>query len=357
MSSSTVEDRLHPRVADLVGRLMDDIRVRGLAPGDRYLTSEEAQRVFRVQKSVLNEAMRHLADRQVLSRQRRSGTFIGPNFEADYLSNAAGLQAVHVVMALDWHRTRTIKAELFVETFGRVLPEVAVHIRYVPAHNAATITEQIIDQIKTSRKREGLLLIFASHAIQQMATSSGVPVVNFGSVYPGIENMPFVESDQAQIGQLMARHLVSRGHDRFVFLTRNEWRRGDNLVLEAISQELHRACVSLDCLTIRSVAPMEEQVASEIRDMLSQTPRPTAFMCRTNFYADRVVRIAAEMGVEVDVISGWQDDRAARPYATVRPVLSSSEQIKHLAQMLAARAAGRVPDPAQVLVPVELVTP
>ncbi len=352
MSSSTLDDRLHPRVADLVTKVIEDIRVRGLSPGDRYLTSEEAQRVFRVQKSVLNEAMRHLADRQVLSRQRRSGTFIGPAFQADYLPSATGLQAVHVLTTLEWHRTRTIRAEQFVETLNSILPDVAVHVRYMPAHNAATVTRQVIDQIRSSRQREGLVLIFSSHETQQLVADSGLPAVNFGSVYPGIEGLPSVEGDQAGIGRMMARYLVDRQHDRFVYLTRNEWRRGDNIVLEAISQELHRANVSLDGLTIRSVAPVTEQVVSEIRDILAQPNPPTAFMCRTDFYADLVIRETEELGVKVDVVSGGRDE--PRPYPAVRPIMCPEEQIKQLAHMLAARAAGRMPDPPHVIIPVEL---
>ena len=46
----------------LAERLVADIRHRGLAVGDRYLTAEEVCRVLGVGKTAATKAMRHLAE-------------------------------------------------------------------------------------------------------------------------------------------------------------------------------------------------------------------------------------------------------------------------------------------------------
>lgn len=356
---SAPAEELPAPVAALVTRIVDDIRVRGLTPGDRYLTSEQAQRTFRVQKQTLNKAMRYLADQQILARQRKAGTFIGCAFEADYLRDASGLSNVHVLMNMEWNRTRQIPAELFVDSLNTVLPGASVAMRYVASNNAMASIVQTIDQIKASKQKEGLLLIFSSRAVQQFAQDSGLPVVNFGSVYPGIDRLPFVEVDQYQVGRVMARHVIAHQHERFLFLTRNEWRRGDNLTLDGIMREFKEANVNGDRLSVRSVAPDEAQLMAELDEVLSHAEYPTGFMCRTTFYADAVLAVAKgkglEVGRDIDVVSlARDDDKSISAYPLVRPSMPLKDQLLLAAKMLAAQTVGRRPDPSQVIVPVEL---
>ena len=65
------------RASDLAGRLLQDIRLRGLNEGDRYLSTEEVGKAFRVRRATVNLAMRLLADRRVLVRTPGRGTYVG----------------------------------------------------------------------------------------------------------------------------------------------------------------------------------------------------------------------------------------------------------------------------------------
>ena len=62
----------------LAERVERDIHTKGLSYGDRYLTAAEAAREFGVSTATANRAMKLLAAREVLSRERSRGTFIGP---------------------------------------------------------------------------------------------------------------------------------------------------------------------------------------------------------------------------------------------------------------------------------------
>lgn len=349
-------------VVELADKVLNDIRFRGLSCGDRYLTSEQARRVFGVQKGLINAALRSLADRELLVRQRKSGTFVGPRFQALPDEASAPLRAVHVMMAMDYYRTGLLPAEAFVEGLHATLPHVEVHVRYLPGHDVLAVTKRIIEQIKAGGATEGVILIRSSRAMQEFVRDSGVPAVVFGTTYPGIEMLPWLEADQRETGRLMARRALHAGHRKFVLLTRDQWRPGDNILHEAVTQELSEAGLGFDALTVRSLPPDSEQVAAEVRALLGQSDRPTSFLCRTDSYADIVADTALAAGLNVgrnlDIVSGGHMQPHPQPrYATVTPVLEPREQVARLGEMLGAVARGERTDPEHVLVGVQIQEP
>ena len=55
-----------PKVRTITEWLRHDIRCRGLRPGDRYMTSEEAARVLGVSTGTAHQAMRILVQQDIL---------------------------------------------------------------------------------------------------------------------------------------------------------------------------------------------------------------------------------------------------------------------------------------------------
>ena len=75
----------------------------------------------------------------------------------------------------------------------------------------------------------------------------------FGSVYPGITEIPWLDVDQAQVGKLMAEYVLSQGYQRIVLMMYNQWRRGDNNFMNSITSVLGKAGLGMDALNIHSL--------------------------------------------------------------------------------------------------------
>ncbi len=84
----------------------------------------------------------------------------------------------------------------------------------------------------------GIVLALGTRAIQEYLAKSGLPVVIYGSVFPGI-NLPSVDVDQRTAGRLLAQQAIRAGHRRLVFVGRELWRPGDNQAFDGIQEAAH----------------------------------------------------------------------------------------------------------------------
>ena len=64
-------------VLALAERLERDIRRRGLAPGQKYLTGPESAQLLGTSVASANRALQRLAEQDIVVRRRKSGTFVG----------------------------------------------------------------------------------------------------------------------------------------------------------------------------------------------------------------------------------------------------------------------------------------
>jgi DNA-binding transcriptional MocR family regulator len=78
----------------LAQRLEQDIRQRGLQPGDRYMTAEATGKAFNVSRAATNRAMALMAERRLLVRHRKQGSFVGPGLKR---SAALGTPTVYIL--------------------------------------------------------------------------------------------------------------------------------------------------------------------------------------------------------------------------------------------------------------------
>ncbi len=75
----------------------------------------------------------------------------------------------------------------------------------------------------------------------QFLTKRELPAVVFGSLYPSVEGLPFVDRDQRRIGRLLAEHLLARGHKRILLLARQRMLPGDYLAIDAVRDTMDAA--------------------------------------------------------------------------------------------------------------------
>lgn len=339
MSDISVENVTVKTLADL---LIDDIRRRGLRPGARYLTAAQAGQQFGVNEISVHRAMQLLANRDYLVRQRGSGTFIGSAFKSSEVQTNP-LQVIHVVMSIDHQRTATVPAEVLVTRLGAALPESVVDVHYVTPFDAMRHLDRIMKGIDGAEKSsEGIILIRSSRKMQIYVEHSGVPAVVCGGVYPGVTQLPWVDVDQIKVGQSMAQYVLDNKSQKLLLLMRDDWRHGDNLMLEGIFQVLGKANFDMSALKILSIPPDPFHIEEELLELFSTDKSITGVMCRTHTYAEATTRaIKAAKGRSLStmrIIAGGGRKPASIRHAYVTPQISEEEQIELIGQMLLERA-------------------
>ena len=347
LNSSTID-----RIAS---ELTGDIRRRGLRPGDRYLTAAEASKVFDVSSMTMHRAMTLLAKREVLVRQRSRGTFVGPKF-AHNGHDRQVLDVLHLVMAMDYHRTQSFSSDVLVDYFSQSLPGVTVEVHHLAEGTGERHIDHLGERIAQDR-REGVVLMRCSQPIQLRVSQLKLCAVVYGQSYPGVE-LPCVKHDQESVGRYMAEFALARGAERFALLTHAHWRFGDHQMIDAATATLAASGVQLDSVKIRSLPPEREVVMQVVQDILREKDAPDAFFCRNDFYAqivhDVVLSNDGSRAREPWIVSGGHAPRGGETdFSRVVSSLTLQEQVEHIATLLSAAASGAQGASKSVVIPVE----
>lgn len=339
----------------LAAQLEGDIRQKGLRPGDRYLTAAEASRQFSVAPMTMHRAMQTLADRDILVRQRSRGTFVGPKFQpAGHMRH--DLDVLHLVMAMDYHRTQTFSSDVLVDEFSKSLSGVTVQVHHILDGAAKRYIDQVIERIGDST-REGFVLIRCSRDVQLRVSESGLPAVVFGQAYPGV-NLPCIEHDQVAVGRMVAEYALQQGAKRFAILTHALWRFGDHAMIDSATATLSAAGVSLDSLKIRSVPAERDVVEQALREVLAEDDPPDGFLCRNDFYANIVCEELGGCRRLPCVVSGSHSPpNGPFPFARVCSSMSLPQQVEHISKVLTAASLGDQGNLKSMLIPVHFQYP
>ena len=357
MDTENVEKTTLSRLAD---RLEKDIHRRGLSVGDLYLTASKAAEQLGVSRMTANRALNVLARRNLLIRHRSRGTFVGPAAEEMQVSVAG---YVHFLTFDDAAPTSALPIDDIVSGLQCHLPNIALQSLVVPRVDAARHVKHAIDRNSTDPAFRGFVVSLATRDIQQMLADCGLPVVVFGSLYPGID-LPSLDADQAECGRLLARRAIEAGFEQIVVLNRETWRQGDTLMFNGIIESTQAAGLGADAFSVRNYSPSGPALAAEINHLLDDVNRRTAIICRGAGIAEIVYAMVASRGMagsdEVGII--YCDDAgtlpkdyrpAAGPLPIARCTMSLKEQYAVLGQMLALLNEGQMPQPKHFIAPLE----
>ncbi|MCC6683046.1 MAG: GntR family transcriptional regulator [Phycisphaeraceae bacterium] len=355
MSTIDVENT---NLKQLAKRLVDDIRRRGLRPGDRYLTASEAGKQFDASEITIHRTMQLLADRDYLVRQRGSGTFVGSKFKSKH-DDQCPLRVVHVVMSMDYQRTATVPAEILIDRLGISMPDAVVELHYVTVYDAMRHLDRIVERIRDDdRASEGIILIRSTRQMQLFAENCGLPAVVFGGVYPGVTCLPWLDIDQEAVGQTMARYVLANKPKRLLLLMRDDWRPGDNLLYQGVSDVLGKAGLSSDVLRVISIPPESSHIEQVLKEVRAKERSISGIMCRTHLYADVAARLVDSTGEQrrsVRIIAGGGRKPATISYAYVAPNIEEEKQVEFVGQMLLDRALQRQQTAQMRVIGVDLV--
>ena len=343
MKNKAGKDLGRTRLASLIE---SDIRDRGLRAGDRYLTAQEVSRLLGVSTMTANRAMQDLARRDILRRNKKAGSFVGARFTSE---RPVSLQTVHLLMPAEYFATDKAIVDLVVAGIHAEMPEDAIQFTFVPASGEVAFVRNLVDGARRLGSLGGVVLFLSSPAVQRFFKEAGVPAVVAGSVYAEVGGLPWFDLDQKEIGRLLARAAIQRGHRRIAILMRDRWGAGDNLMIDGVHEELGSA--RIESLNVRSLPSDPAVIAASIRAMLESDPRPTALICRSRLAADAAADAVRALGksvpkdVAIFLADHYPNDRRPVTYLHTVSSITPEEHGATIARLLQAKARGQAAEP------------
>ncbi|MFT7680182.1 MAG: DNA-binding transcriptional regulator YhcF (GntR family) [Planctomycetota bacterium] len=340
---------IRPSVPQLAGQLGAEIAARGLLPGDRFLTTEEAARHLKVRRDLANRALQVLVQRGLIERSQRIGARVVEPSQATRI-----FDRVHIVVQGNHPRVQTIPSPAFQVGLHGALPGCEIDVEQVSAEGAAAVLRGVLRKSTT----EGLVLVRCDYPTQRLAQDCGLPAVLHGSAYAGID-LPSVDLDGEQMGRIQAQALIEKGSERLVVVRRDRALPGDRAFMtgfRSAAEERGFGCTRIDELEL---APHPEVVAAEIA-LLFQQDAKLGIVCTARQLADALWTVARESG-RLEGESFWLHGNrtgsapSLPPYAYLSPREDDEAQGAELGRMLAERLVDPSCEASHHRVPCDLI--
>ncbi len=298
MNSGTSSGSALTTPGRLAERLEQDIRRRGLVPGDRYITASEAATCFNISQATANRAMALLAKREVLLRSRRNGTFIGPKLVP---AAAVGAPIVYVIKRDDSTEAfDVVRSDEIIGALRQALGKSTnIQFCFPPDRSAVSHIRPTIKAEQDSPRRVGVIARSCTRDIYQYLIDNAVPTVVLGTPFVGQDELPSIDIDNFHGGRLLMEYLIQRGHDRIAIPFIAEHRPGQDKFLHGLTDAMSEAGRLPNTLRVWTVPPDPLTVAVEIEHLLAQADRPKALIATSEQIGRIAIDVASKAGLAV----------------------------------------------------------
>ena len=282
----------------LAQRLEQDIRQRGLQPGDRYMTAAATGRALNVSRAATNRAMALMAERRLLVRHRKQGSFVGPGFKR---SAALGAPTVYILTAAGIPEALgTMPADEVIRALRRAIGSISnIQFCFLPDGRELSHLRKVIQSGHDSGARFGVIAQSSTRPVYQCLIDHAAPTVVLGTPYAGQHDLPSIDYDHLQGGRLVMQYLIRRGHDRMAMLMTMGASPGDSDFLRGLNNamsETTRLPNTLD-VTITPADPIG--IAAEVENLMAQPDRATALIATTEQIGRITIDTVSDMGLSV----------------------------------------------------------
>jgi DNA-binding LacI/PurR family transcriptional regulator/DNA-binding transcriptional regulator YhcF (GntR family) len=347
-----------PLIVQLADRIEDDIRLKSLKPGDAYLGAADAARMLRVSTRTANRALQLLAQRRVLERRQRKGTFI-----SESVRDTCRIGRLHLLVHQDYLRTEGLLADGVVIGMQGELPSAEIQFNFMPLNDEAGYVNRLIAEATRSATPEGFVLVRTSLAVQRLVEASGLPAVVNGILFPSVSGLTSIDRDHYQVGQLLCQRLLDQGLRRVVVLMNERVLPGHHQTLDAIRDTLDQAGLGAGAMTQRCLPADQVAITHEVRQLISSAQEPLGLICRSKPLADGATQAVASLRLPVRrlptivVCDLYGSSAQQSPYLYCRQILSPEQIGARIGRSLAQQAAGSRPSPGHEIIPVVLIQP
>jgi LacI family transcriptional regulator len=349
------------RIVTLAKRLEADLLARGYRPGDRYRTSIDTGRFLGVSPATAHRAMELLVRRNLLSRRQGAGTFVGSSLKS---SPKLEVKTIFVLMEERQRNVTNIVLDDLMQALAGVFPGAGVQFSFLPERNGVEFVRAVITPAQEAGQFAGVVAISCPRDVYRVLAECRVPLVVMGSLYPDQQDIPSLDMDYRQAAQLLASHLVGRGHRRMAMLTTGGGRPGDGVFYDGLSDVLTEANLPHNALTVRTFAHDFDAFDAQVRQLLDSPNRPTGWICASDKLVNSVCRSAASLGLTVgkDLEIVFQDEGQSnlsaehRAMAHVQPNIDFFDMTKIIADLLRKQAEGQPLTQRRIIIPSRLCT-
>jgi DNA-binding LacI/PurR family transcriptional regulator len=264
--------------------------------------------MLNISSMTANRAMQLLAEKGLLVRQRKAGTFIGEGLEmpASVMRKRVHLLLTHGIWPDEQSAADTHLNQLLCGILG-VMSGVSIQVDIVVPQEVREFVRQIVDNFSLNGEVAGVILVRSTPEIQRQLVDSGIPTVVFGSVFPGIIGLSSVDVDQEQIGRLSAAYLKKARHRHIAALMLGQWSPGDNAFVSGLMGTLQAESPDTH-VDLQSVPVDDDICRGMVQSILRREPRPTAIVVRSPWLARNAADVARSLGLripsDVDLVIG-----------------------------------------------------
>jgi DNA-binding LacI/PurR family transcriptional regulator/DNA-binding transcriptional regulator YhcF (GntR family) len=356
------KSREAPAIVELADRIAEDIRGQGLGAGDAYLTTSEAAARFRVSGTTANRALQLLAQRGLLDRRQRAGTFV-----ADPARRGTGpaLRRVNLLVHREHLLAEGLLEDGVVLGLQGALPSADIRLAFLPSTDEDEYVGRLIAETLGAPGPEGFVLYRTSVRIQRAVRDSGLPAVVNGCLHPSVDGMAWIDRDQAGIGRLLVGHLLERGAKRLGILLRDRPTAGDAVLLDAAMASAGAAGLGADRVTVRFLPADGEAIRAAVAEMLpggagSGGAGTLGLLCRSEPLAAgaaaavEAARLAGRKRPAIAVADVYRKDGSSPPFPHAVSALGPQELGREIGRMLAAQVGGSRRPAESVRIPVAL---
>jgi hypothetical protein len=340
-----------PRVVRLADSLQEEIATRGLEPGERFLTTVEAAREFRVSMALANRALQILAQRGVIERRQRTGPVV-----ADPARPKAGALTRVAVFAPE---SDVVREGLFqdgvIVGLQRALPGCEISFYATRTNSDAEALGELLNQLGRASEPVGVVLARSSLAAQRLAEERGLPTVVFGTLRPSVTRLDMIDWDQESAGYQLAQRTLGETTGPLLVLMNERVLPGDEMFVDGVSSAIESLPGA--SLRIRHCPPDDVAVAAvveeHVRVAASQACSHIAVVCRSVPLARAAEKCLQTLGRSRRV--GVADDRgtdASAGFLVARPADTPERQGEEIGELLRLRVANPGSQPRRISMPV-----
>lgn len=344
-------------VNEAAKKIEDDLQLRGLSKGERYISASDAGTLIGVSMATADRAMRALTDKGVLIRQRGRGTFVGPKaFE----NGLPAVQSIQIFMPR-LSESLGVSLEDAIRGIHKVYPDLPVAINVFPIEDPLAMFRRML-AANYGSGIVGFGLILAPRIIQEEVALRKLPAVLLGTPFPGVKGLVSMDIDYSQLGELLVQDLLSRGHKRFAIIIRENVAPGDAAMLAGVLKALGAAGVRCDALQVRHSVLQRSSVIATVREVLSVKEPPTAligypFVDAQRWVTEAVQELDLKIGADFEYITGLAATSTSPESCPALCCVPPDEVGERFGRLLANVARGNAPEKTHMLLPVQLKQP
>ncbi len=228
----TYTPRKRRRLVDLFDLMCNDIRVRGLKPGDIYYTAEEAANRLGVSKADANRALQLLASKQLLNRRQGQPPQLARHI--DEATPDAAIHRVHVLLPEADIKSEGLFSDGNMIGLQSALPGSQIQFNFLPERGEEEYVSQLVKEALSESRMEAFVLMRSSLKSQQAVAASGLPAVVNGTSYPSVENISSMDRNHVLSAKLQLEYVTRSGCRHVVMLMRDKMYAGDQVFFDSL---------------------------------------------------------------------------------------------------------------------------